>query len=180
MKRFITLICVCFLLFVSCDDGTKYVESQLEQDNYSELVKFVKTNEGEWSKKSGVKLALSGLSKEYYKNVQVRQFFEEEIYEGSAELIQEYGIGAIISNCDTSSIMKIFKHVAQSNNEDDLTTNKYLQEAILGYEGQLCQGVKRIVADYRVNFVRANAAIDSLESEISAVTTSMEPTQRDP
>jgi len=179
MKRFSTLICICSILFVSCDDGTKYVEGQLKQNNYSELINFVKTNEREWSKESGVKLALSGLSKEYYNDVQVRQFFEDEIYEGASELIKEHGIGTIISNCDTSSIMKIFKHVAQSNKEDDLTTNKYLQEAILGYDGEVCADVGRMVADFRLNFVRANTIIDSLESEISAITASIKPTREE-
>ena len=173
MKRFSTLILISFLLFVSCDDGTKYVEGQLKQYNFSELIYFVKTNAGEWSKKSGVKLALSGLSREYYNDVQVRQFFETEIYEGSSELIQEYGIGAIISNCDTSSIMKVFKQVAQTSNKDDLTSNDHLQKMVLGFEGKVCSDVEQMVFDFKINFLRANSIIDSLENEISLLIPSM-------
>ena len=178
MNRFSTLI-ISSLLFVSCDDGTKYVEGQLDQNNYSELIDFVKTNAGEWSKKSGVKLALSGLSKEYYNDAQVRQFFENEIYKGSSELIQTYGIGAIISNCDTSSIKKIFKQVAQSSKEDDVNANNHLQETILGYGGEVCPDVEQMVDLFEVNFVRANAIIDSLTSEISLLTPSILKIQRE-
>lgn len=177
MKRFSTLISICSILFVSCDDGTKYVEGQLKQHNYSEIINFVKTNEGEWSKKSGVKLALLGLSKDFYNDVQVRQFFETEIYEGSSESIQEYGIRAIISNCDTTSIEKIFKQIAQTSNQDNVAINNHIQETIMGYDGKVCSDVEWMVADFKENFVRANAKIDSLESEIFAVTTSMESIQ---
>ena len=173
MKRFRTLILISFSLFISCDNGTKHVENQLAQENYPELINFAKTNADKWSKKSGVKLALSALSKEYYNDEEIRLFFEEGIYQGSSELIQEYGIGAIIANCDSASIMDLFKHIAQKSVEDNSIGNKHLLKSILGYNGKVCSDVKQMIVDFNINFVKAKSIIDSLENEISLLTPSI-------